>query len=147
MPQIKKSPNGFRETTKVGDTTFIWLFSGGVLLDLIVQLLEFKTFELFKCHKLENLLMEFGKLQRLATLDLFSCSQLGCLFDSIVHLSQFKTFWFSKCHKLENLLMEFGKRKVWWNWIYLIVANWGVYVIQLWTCHNSRHFDCQIATN
>jgi hypothetical protein len=41
---------------------------------------------------LENLLMEFGKLQSLVDLDLSGCSQLGCLPDSIVDLSQLKAF-------------------------------------------------------
>jgi len=53
--------------------------------------------------------MEFGKLQSLVELNLFSCSQLGCLPDSIVNLSQFETFRLQGCDKLENLPMEFGK--------------------------------------
>jgi hypothetical protein len=58
---------------------------------------------------LENLPMEFGKLQSLVELDLFDCSKLGCLHNSIVHLSQLKTFQLSECYKLENVPMEFGK--------------------------------------
>jgi Leucine-rich repeat (LRR) protein len=58
---------------------------------------------------LENLPMEFGKLQSLVELDLSHCSELGCLPDSIVDLSQLKAFRLSNCHKLENLPMEFGK--------------------------------------
>jgi hypothetical protein len=58
---------------------------------------------------LENLLVEFGKLQSLVELKIFDCSQLGCLLNSIVDLSQLKTFWLSQCHKLENLPMEFKK--------------------------------------
>jgi hypothetical protein len=41
---------------------------------------------------LENLLVEFGKLQSLVELKIFDCSQLGCLLNSIVDLSQLKTF-------------------------------------------------------
>jgi Leucine-rich repeat (LRR) protein len=58
---------------------------------------------------LENLPVEFGKLQSLVELDLSDCSQLGCLPDSIVHLSQLETFRLSFNHKLENLPVEFGK--------------------------------------
>jgi Leucine-rich repeat (LRR) protein len=58
---------------------------------------------------LENLPMEFGKLQSLVELNLSYCSQLECLPDSIVHLSQLKTFRLRRCQKLENLPMEFGK--------------------------------------
>jgi hypothetical protein len=36
---------------------------------------------------LENLPMEFGKLQSVVELDLSSCSKLGCLPDSIMNLS------------------------------------------------------------
>jgi Leucine-rich repeat (LRR) protein len=61
------------------------------------------------CHKLENLPMEFGKLQSLVELDLSDCSELGCLPDSIVDLSQLQTFRLRGCHKLENLPLEFGK--------------------------------------
>jgi hypothetical protein len=90
---------------------------------------------------LENLPMEFGKLQSLVELDLSYCFELGCLPDSIVDLSQLKTFRLSGCHKLESLLRSSGNFKAWWNWTYPIVPSWGVYLIQLWTCHNSRHFD------
>ncbi len=53
--------------------------------------------------------MEFGKLQSLVELDLFTCSQLGCLPNSIVDLSQLKTFRLYGCHKLENLQVELRK--------------------------------------
>ncbi|CAM6029752.1 unnamed protein product [Sphagnum balticum] len=79
------------------------------LPDSIVHLSQLKTFTLWGCHKLENLPMEFGKLQSLEELNLSGCSQLRCLPDSIVHLSQLKTFKLWGCHKLENLPMEFGK--------------------------------------
>jgi Leucine-rich repeat (LRR) protein len=81
----------------------------GCLPDSIVDLSQLKSFRLFNCHKLENLPMEFGKLQSLVELDLSGCSQLGCLPDSIVDLSQLKSFRLFNCHKLENLPMEFGK--------------------------------------
>jgi Leucine-rich repeat (LRR) protein len=58
---------------------------------------------------LENLPMEFGKLQSLVEVHLSECSELGCLPDSIVDLSQLKTFDLWRCDKLENLPMEFGK--------------------------------------
>jgi Leucine-rich repeat (LRR) protein len=64
---------------------------------------------LFGCHKLENLSVEFKKLQSLVERDLSDCSQLGCLPNSIMHLSQLKTFRLSRCHKLENLPVEFQK--------------------------------------
>jgi Leucine-rich repeat (LRR) protein len=58
---------------------------------------------------LENLPVEFGKLQSLVELDLSSCIELGCLPNSIVDLSQLKTFRLWGCHKLENLPTDFGK--------------------------------------
>jgi hypothetical protein len=42
-----------------------------------MHLSQFKTFQLSECHKLENLPMEFGKLQRLVDLDLFNYLKLG----------------------------------------------------------------------
>jgi len=57
----------------------------------------------------ENLPVEFGKLQSLVELDLSFCSELGCLPDSIVELSQLKTFKLLGCEKVENLPVEFGK--------------------------------------
>jgi Leucine-rich repeat (LRR) protein len=80
---------------------------------------------------LENLPVEFGKLQSLVELDLSECSQLGCLPDSIVNLSKLKTFDLGGCHKLENLPVEFGKLQSLVELIYPIVPNWGVYLIQL----------------
>jgi Leucine-rich repeat (LRR) protein len=62
-----------------------------------------------RCKKLENLPVEFGKLQSLVELDLSKCSELGCLPDSIVDLTQLKTFRLCGCQKLENLRVEFGK--------------------------------------
>jgi hypothetical protein len=79
------------------------------LPDSIVHLSQLKTFRLTLCHKLENLLVEFAKLQSLVELNLSCCSQLGCLPNSIVHLSQLETFRLLECHKLENLLVEFEK--------------------------------------
>jgi hypothetical protein len=64
----------------------------GYLFDSIVDLSQFKTFQLFGCHKLENLQVEFGKFQSLVELDSFGYSKLECLLDSIVDLSQLKTF-------------------------------------------------------
>jgi hypothetical protein len=58
---------------------------------------------------LENLPVEFEKLQSLVELDLFNCSELGCLPYSIVHLPQLKTFQLWGCHKLETLPVEFEK--------------------------------------
>jgi hypothetical protein len=55
----------------------------GCLLDSIMDLSQLKTFQLWVCHKLENLPMEFGKLQSLVELDLSTYSQLGCLSNSI----------------------------------------------------------------
>ncbi len=81
--------------------------------------------------------MEFRKLQSLVEVDLSDCSKLGCLPNSIVDLSQLKTFQLWGCHKLENLKVEFGKLQS----FYSIVSSWGVYLIQLWTCLSSRHFD------
>jgi len=81
----------------------------GCLPDSIVDLSQLKTFRLWRCHNLTNLPMEFGKLQSLVELDVFSCSQLRCLLDSIVHLSQLKTFQLGGCDNLMNLPMEFGK--------------------------------------
>jgi len=75
----------------------------------IVHMLQLNTFRLSKCHKLENLPAEFGKLQSLVELDLSHCSELGCLPYSIMDLSQLKTFRLQGCHKLENLPMEFRK--------------------------------------
>jgi Leucine-rich repeat (LRR) protein len=53
---------------------------------------QLKTFDLQGCSKLENLPVQFGKLQSLVELDLSHCSELGSLPDSIVDLSQLKTF-------------------------------------------------------
>jgi hypothetical protein len=50
----------------------------GCLLDSIVELLKLKTFWLFKCHELENLPMELGKLQSLVQPDLSSCFKFWC---------------------------------------------------------------------
>ncbi len=44
-----------------------------------MDLSQFKTFQLVERHKLENLPMEFEKLQSLVELDLFGCFELGCL--------------------------------------------------------------------
>jgi hypothetical protein len=41
----------------------------GCLPDSIVDLSQFKTFRLWGCEKLENLQVEFGKLQSLVELD------------------------------------------------------------------------------
>ncbi len=71
-----------------------------------MDLSQVKTFRLSWCKKLENLLVEFRKIQSLVELDLFKCSKLGCLPDSIVHLSRLKTFQLCGCHKLEDLLVE-----------------------------------------
>jgi hypothetical protein len=46
------------------------------------------------CFKLENLLVEFGKLQSLVELDFSDCSKLGCSPNSIVDLSQLNIFAF-----------------------------------------------------
>ncbi len=51
-----------------------------------MDLSQLKTFLLFKCHKLENLLVEFENFQILVELVLFSCFELRCLLDSIVDL-------------------------------------------------------------
>jgi len=59
--------------------------------------------------KLENLPMEFGKLQSLVHMDLSCSFQLRHLPESIVHLSQLKTFSLQRCYKLENLPMAIGK--------------------------------------
>ncbi len=64
----------------------------GCLPNSIIDLSQFKTFQLRGCHKLENLQMKFGKLQSFVELDLSKCFELGCLLDSIVDLSQPKTF-------------------------------------------------------
>jgi len=53
-----------------------------------MDLSQLKTFQLQGCHKLENLLVEFGKFQSLVELYLFGCSELGYLPYSIVDLSQ-----------------------------------------------------------
>jgi Leucine-rich repeat (LRR) protein len=58
---------------------------------------------------LENLPVEFGKLQSLVEVSLLNCSQLGCLPSSIVHLSELETFKLRECQNLENLPMEFSK--------------------------------------
>ncbi|CAK9880608.1 unnamed protein product, partial [Sphagnum jensenii] len=81
----------------------------GCLPDSIVNLSQLKTFRLFECPKLENLPLEFGKLQSLVQLDLSFLTKLGALPDSIVNLSQLKTFRLFECPKLENLPLEFGK--------------------------------------
>jgi hypothetical protein len=109
MPQIRKSPSGVWEISKLNGTRLILLFPTGVLPDSIVDVSQLETFRLSKCHKLENLLRKFEKLQSLVELDLFGCSKLGCLPDSIVDLSELKMFQLVKCHKFENLQMEFGK--------------------------------------
>ncbi len=67
------------------------------------------TFTLSGCKKLENLPVEFGKLQSLVELDLSECSELGCLPDSIVHLPQLKTFQSWGFNKLKNFPLEFEK--------------------------------------
>jgi hypothetical protein len=74
-----------------------------------VDLSQLKTFTLSGCKKVENLPVEFGKLQSLVELDLSECSELGCLPDSIVDLSQLKTFTLWGCDKVENLPLEFRK--------------------------------------
>jgi Leucine-rich repeat (LRR) protein len=58
---------------------------------------------------LENLPLEFKKLQKLVELGLCSCSKLGCLHDWTVDLLEFKIIQMYKCHKLENLVMELRK--------------------------------------
>jgi Leucine-rich repeat (LRR) protein len=64
----------------------------GCLLDSIVDLSNLQTFQLSRCHKLENFPVEFEKLQNLVELDLFHCSKLRCLLDTSVNLSQLKRF-------------------------------------------------------
>jgi len=54
-----------------------------------VDLSQLKTFQLSSCHKLENLPVEFGKLQSLVEWDSSDCSELGSLPDSIVDLSHY----------------------------------------------------------
>jgi hypothetical protein len=60
---------------------------------------------------LENLPVEFKKLQNLVELDLFHCSKLRCLPDTSVNLSQLKRFGLQGCHKLQNLALKFEKFK------------------------------------
>jgi hypothetical protein len=60
---------------------------------------------------LENLPMEFEKLQSLVELHLSCCSNLASFPNSIMAFSQLKTFRLSKCPKLENLPTEFGKHQ------------------------------------
>jgi hypothetical protein len=74
-----------------------------------VDLSQLKAFTLWGCDKVENLPVEFGKLQCLVELNLSYRPELGCLPYSIVNLSQLKTFQLHGCQKLENLPMEFGK--------------------------------------
>jgi hypothetical protein len=91
--------------------------------------------------------MEFGKLQSSVKLDLSTCFELGCLPDSIVDLSQLKTFDYSSATNWKISQWSWGNFKAWWNSTYLVVSSWGVDLIQLWTCHNSKHFDFECATN
>ncbi len=109
MPQIGKSINGVWETSKLDGTGLIRLFRVWCLPDSIVHLSQLKTFQLQRCHKLENLLVEFGKLQILVELNFSKCSKLRCLPNSIVDLSQLKTFGLKWGRKLENLPVQFGK--------------------------------------
>jgi hypothetical protein len=110
VQQIEESTNGVWEISKLGGHGHMWLFPiCGALPDSIMNLSQLKTFRLWECDKLENVPMEFGKLQSLVDMCISSCSQLGCLPDSIMDLSQLKIFRFFRCDKLENLPMEFRK--------------------------------------
>jgi hypothetical protein len=91
IPQIGKSTSGVWESSNLVEVDLSSYSQLGCLPYLIMHLSQFKTFPFIKCHKLENLPMEFRKLQKLMTFHLSGCSQLGCLLDSIMHLSQSKT--------------------------------------------------------
>ncbi len=100
-----------------------------------MDLSQLKTFQLWECKKLENLPVEFGKLQSLVELDLSFSSELG------VYLIQLWTCHNSRhlhCRGARNWRIckwSSGNFKAWWNWTYLVVSNWGVYPIELWTCY------------
>jgi hypothetical protein len=113
----------------------------------IVNLSQLETFCLRGCHKSENLLVKLGKRESLVELDLSECFELGCLLYSIMNLSNLQTFQSDKCRNRKICKWNSKNFKAWWNWTYLVAPSWGVYSIQLWTCHNSRHFNCEGATN
>jgi len=102
---ILRLKHNFKKNLCCSFCFFFWKIKlEGIFVAPSIELLLLKLW-----HKLENLLMEFKKLQSLVELDLSNCSQLGCLHDAIVHLSQVKTFRLLQCDKLENLLVEFEK--------------------------------------
>ncbi len=74
-----------------------------------MDLSQLKKFELDEFFKLENLLVEIGKLQNLVELDSFSCFKLGCLLNSILGLLELKTIQLYECQKLENFAVELKK--------------------------------------
>jgi hypothetical protein len=113
-------------------------FELGCLPNSIVDLAQLKTFRLCGCPKLENLPMEFGKLQSLVELDLSECSELGCLPDSIVDLAQLKTFDCAGARNWRICQWSSGNFKALWNFTYLVVPSWVVYMIQLWICRLLR---------
>jgi len=86
VPQIGEFANEVWETSKLGGIDLSRCSELGCLPDSIVDLSQLKTFQLWGCRKLENLLIKFGKLQSLVELELFGCSKLGCLLDLIVDL-------------------------------------------------------------
>jgi hypothetical protein len=87
MPQIGEFASGVRETWKLDGTKLIALFLVGVFTWFNCEVVTTQDISIVGCNKLENLPMEFEKLQSLVELDLSGCSQLGCLLDSIVDLS------------------------------------------------------------
>jgi hypothetical protein len=119
----------------------------GCLPDSIVDLSKLKTFHLYKCSKLENLPVKFRDFQSFVELHLSSCSELGCLPDSIVDLSKLHTFHLGGAPNWKIYQWSSGTFKAWWNSICLVVSSWGVYLIQFWTCQNSKHFICGGAPN
>jgi hypothetical protein len=90
------------------------------------------------CHKLENLPVEFRKLQSLVEFDWSVCWELGCLLDSILNLSHLKTFQLKECDKLKISQCFSRNFKAWKNFTYLVVPSWVVYSTPCFNLKNSN---------
>jgi hypothetical protein len=148
VPQTGKSTNGVRETSKLGENALILLLPIGVFTWFHCGLITTQDISIVQVPQIgesTNGVRETSKLGgttliwlfQVGVFTWFNCALVTTQDISIVRMPQIG----------ESTDGVRKNSKGWWNWNYVIIPSWGVYLMWLRTCPNSRHFNCSYATN
>ncbi len=135
------------ETSKLGGIRLVWLFWVGVFIWFNCGLITIQKISIVGVPQIGKFISEVWETLKLGGIGLIWLFQVGAFTWFNCGLVTTEDISITEVPQIGEFASGIWETSKLGGIGHLIIPSWGVYLIQLWTCHNSRNFDYVSAKN